>query len=147
MTIHDLPKIDASLNSLSAVFIVIGWFCIRAKKKNAHRFFMLSAVVTSALFLGCYLTNHALNGVDAFVGPHIWHVIYLVILVSHSILATVIVPLVILTLIPAFRRNFVKHRRIARWTFPIWLYVSVTGVIVYFMLYQWFAFRNIPIHH
>ena len=99
---------------------------------------MIAAVVSSALFLGCYLYFHAHVGDIRFLGPRFWHIIYLVILIPHVTLAIVIVPMVFITLIRGLRARYDQHRAIARWTWPLWMYVSVTGVLVYFMLYQWF---------
>jgi putative membrane protein len=139
MTIHDLPAVNATLNGLSTVLIVCGWCSIKADRKPQHIFFMSSAVVTSTLFLACYLTYHFNVGHVPF--PHIGWIttFYYWMLASHVLLAFTTLPLVVLTLIPALRARYDKHRRIARWTLPIWLYVSVTGVLVYMMLYQWFA--------
>lgn len=146
MTIQDFPAIDASLNALSGCFVICGWLFIRSGKKNAHRASMLCAVVISAAFLCCYLTGHYLLGVTHFLGQGWARPFYFALLLTHTILATAIVPLVIFTLIPAFRKRFDKHRRIARWTLPIWLYVSVSGVLVYFMLFQWFPHQTVPLH-
>jgi uncharacterized membrane protein YozB (DUF420 family) len=138
MTTHDLPAINATLNGLSTVFIAAGWFFIKSDRKPQHIFCMSAAVVTSTLFLACYLTYHYKVGHVAF--PHIGWIttFYYWMLGSHILLAFTTLPLVIFTLIPALRARYDKHRRIARWTLPIWLYVSVTGVLVYMMLYQWF---------
>jgi len=107
-------------------------------KIAAHRACMIGAVAASALFLACYVYFHAHVGEIRFLGPPVWHVIYLVILIPHVTLAIVIVPMVIITLSRGLRGRYDRHRAIARWTWPLWMYVSVTGVIVYFMLYQWF---------
>jgi uncharacterized membrane protein YozB (DUF420 family) len=104
----------------------------------AHRACMIAAIVSSALFLACYIYFHYHVGDIRFLGDQFWHVIYLIILIPHVILAIVIVPMVIITLSRGLRAQYVRHRAIARWTWPLWMYVSVTGVIVYFMLYQWF---------
>jgi uncharacterized membrane protein YozB (DUF420 family) len=99
---------------------------------------MIAAVVSSALFLACYLYFHYHVGDIRFLGDHFWHIIYLIVLIPHVTLAIVIVPMVIITLSRGLRAQYDRHRGIARWTWPLWMYVSVTGVIVYFMLYQWF---------
>ena len=132
----DFPVIDASLNAASAALLVAGYVCIRQRKVAAHRAFMLSATGTSTLFLACYLWYHAHHGVTHFQGLGLVRTSYFVLLGSHTLLATVIVPLVLVTLSRALRRNFARHRQIARWTLPLWVYVSVTGVLVYWMLYH-----------
>ena len=134
--ISAFPAIDATLNAASAMLLVSGYICIRRRRIRAHRACMLSAVSTSTLFLVCYLWYHAHHGVTRFpeVGP--LRTFYLILLGSHTVLAVVIVPLVLVTLNRALRRNFNRHRQIARWTFPVWVYVSVTGVLVYWMLYH-----------
>ncbi|MDP9291745.1 MAG: DUF420 domain-containing protein [Verrucomicrobiota bacterium] len=143
MTIHDLPPINASLNGLSAVFILIGWYLIKTNRTKAHIISMSAAVMTSALFLVCYLIYHFnVRAITRFTAPGLVRYVYLSILISHVILAFTTVPLVIATLVPALRARYDKHRRIAYWTLPIWLYVSITGVIVYLMLYQWFPPAN-----
>ncbi len=131
----DLPTVNAALNSLSALFLVVGYLFIRAKKVTAHKACMLSAFASSTLFLISYLFYHYQVGSVPFKGQGGIRTIYFTVLISHTILATAVVPLVLVTLIRALRGNFEKHRRIARWTLPIWLYVSVTGVLVYWMLY------------
>ncbi len=133
------PVIDASLNGTSAVLLVIGRSFIKHGKMAAHRLVMLAALASSTLFLMSYLYYHYHVGSVRFQGKGIWRPLYFTLLTSHTILAIVIVPMVIITLSRALRERFDKHRRIARWTFPLWLYVSVTGVMVYFMLYQIFA--------
>ncbi len=136
-----LPPVNAALNSVSAVLLLAGYLFIRRGRKREHILCMLSALVTSALFLCCYLTYHYLKEghVTRFPAEYpVARVVYLVILGTHTVLAVVNLPMIVLTVIPAARERFDRHRRIARWTWPIWMYVSVTGVIVYFMLYQWF---------
>ncbi len=133
------PVIDAALNGTSAVLLVIGRWFIKQGKMAAHRAMMISALVSSSLFLICYLYYHYHVGSVHFQGRGIWRPIYFTLLTSHTILAAVIVPMVIITLSRALRARYDKHRRIARWTFPLWLYVSITGVIIYFMLYQIFS--------
>jgi uncharacterized membrane protein YozB (DUF420 family) len=135
MSFSSLPAVNASFNGLSAVFLLCGFAFIRGKNIPAHRFCMLSAVVCSILFLAGYLTYHAHAGTTYFRNPQWFRPIYLTILATHTVLAAVIVPLVIITLSRALRRRFDIHRKIARWTFPIWLYVSITGVLIYYLLY------------
>ena len=131
-----LPAVDATLNAASAVLLACGFFFIRRKNIRAHKACMLSAFATSVLFLACYLTYHYFHGVTRFPGHGFVRSFYLTLLGSHTVLAMVIVPLVLTTLYRAWRQRFGQHRRIARWTLPLWLYVSVTGVAVYWMLYH-----------
>ena len=131
-----LPSVNAVLNSLSALLLLVGYLFIRRGKVWAHRLFMLSALTASTLFLISYLTYHFQVGSVPFQGQGWIRWIYFTILISHTILAAVIVPLVLLTLFRALKGNFERHKRIARWTLPLWLYVSVTGVVVYLMLYR-----------
>lgn len=148
MTPLDLPAVNGSLNGLSTVFLTAGYVFIRQKKQAAHRNCMIAAFVTSTLFLACYLTYHfylayALHrGPTKFLDPAWFRPIYLSILISHTILAVVIVPLILITLSRALRQRFDRHRKIARWTWPLWMYVSVTGVVIYFLLYQIFPQHN-----
>lgn len=141
MTYHDLPLLNACLNGSSAVCLLIGFRAIRAKKVAGHRAAMIGALVLSLLFLTSYLIYHAQVGTTRFVGTPLVRTVYLTILGTHTVLAAVLPVLVILTLNHALRERFDRHRRIARWTLPIWFYVSVTGVIIYLMLYQWFPSR------
>jgi uncharacterized membrane protein YozB (DUF420 family) len=127
--------VNAALNSLSAVLLLTGYRFIRAGNRSAHRTSMLAACACSTLFLISYLIYHFHVGSVPFKGQGMIRLVYFTILISHTILATAVVPLAMITLIRGLQKNFVKHRRIARWTFPIWLYVSITGVIVYWMLY------------
>jgi uncharacterized membrane protein YozB (DUF420 family) len=136
MNIHDLPAVNASLNGLSGIFLTAGYISIRRQNKLAHRNCMIAAFVTSILFLICYLTYHAsVRTVTHFREPERFRPIYLVILISHSVLAAAIVPLVLVTLYHAKKERFELHKKIARWTWPLWMYVSVTGVLVYWLLY------------
>lgn len=134
--LSDFPALDAALNATSAVLLALGYFFIRRKNVAAHRLCMLSAFSTSAVFLGCYLWYHAHHGVTRFGATGAVRTFYFALLGSHTVLAGVIVPLVLITLYRALRRRFGLHRRIARWTLPLWVYVSVTGVVVYWMLYH-----------
>jgi len=136
------PALNASLNGVSAVLIVTGHSFIRQGKVQLHRACMLSAVIVSSAFLACYLYYHAHVGSVHFPGRGWARPVYFSILISHTILAAAVPVLVVLTLVFAFRRKFERHRKIARWTYPIWLYVSVTGVIVYLMLYQIYGARG-----
>jgi putative membrane protein len=133
------PAINATLNGTSAVLLLVGHNFIKRGRMAAHRAFMLAAVVTSSVFLTSYLYYHAHVGSVRFQGRGWSRPVYFTILISHTILAVGIVPMVIVTVTRALRQRFDRHRAIARWTYPLWLYVSVTGVIVYFMLYHWFA--------
>ena len=135
IALSTLPSINAALNSASAVLLAAGYLFIRSGKITAHKCCMISAFTTSALFLVSYLTYHYQVGSVPF-GGHGWvRTVYFTILISHTILAAVIVPLVLITLYRALKSDFDRHKRIARWTLPLWLYVSITGVIVYAMLY------------
>jgi putative membrane protein len=139
MTIHDLPAVNALLNGLSAVFLTAGYIFIRRKNQTAHRNCMMAAFCTSIVFLSCYLTYHLnVQTITHFRNPAWFRPIYRVILLTHTLLAVVIVPLILVTLNRARRQNFEAHKKIARWTWPLWMYVSVTGVVVYLLLYQIF---------
>lgn len=135
LTVHDLSTVNAILNAVSAVLLIIGYLFIRRRRWKVHRAFMLAAFVASTLFLISYLVYHANVGSVPYQGQGIWRVVYFAILISHVVLAAAIVPLALLTLWRAVRGEFARHRAIARWAFPLWLYVSVTGVTVYLMLY------------
>jgi uncharacterized membrane protein YozB (DUF420 family) len=135
MTIGALPTLNALLNSLCAVLLLLGFVFIRQGRINAHRLCMAAALVTSTVFLTSYLIYHAHVGSKPFLGTGWIRPVYFTILISHTILAAAIVPLVIVTLIAALRGRFERHRAIARWTWPLWMYVSVTGVVIYLMLY------------
>jgi putative membrane protein len=144
MTLADLPVVNAFLNGLSAVFLSCGYYFIRRQNQRAHSRCMIAAFVTSVLFLACYITYHAYvayylhRGPTVFKNPPWFRPIYLGILLTHTVLAVVIVPMVMVTLSRALRARFDSHRRIARWTWPLWMYVSVTGVIIYLLLYRIF---------
>ena len=131
-----LPHINAMLNAGSALLLLAGFRFIRLGRIDAHRNCQLAALSTSTLFLVSYLTYHFYHGATRFSGQGLVRPFYFVLLISHTILAVVIVPLIMITLYRAARGDFVRHRKIARWTLPLWLYVSVTGVIVYLMLYH-----------
>lgn len=138
MSIQDLPAVNAVLNSLSSVFLVTGYVMIRGARRVPHRNCMLAALISSTLFLMGYLTYHANVGHTSFRDPSWFRPIYLGILLTHVLLAAAIVPLVLMTVWRAARGRFEAHRKIARWTLPLWLYVSVTGVLIYFLLYHIF---------
>ena len=131
----DLPTLNASLNSVAAILLTTGYLLIRLRRTRAHVVCMVGALVASALFLTSYLVYHYLVGSKPYAGPASLVPIYRVILISHIILAAAIVPLVIMTVTRALKRQFERHKKIARVTLPLWIYVSVTGVIVYVMLY------------
>ena len=140
-SLQDFPALNASLNGLAGVFLILGLIMIKTGKRKAHAGFMISALVASAAFLACYLTYHSLKAGVVTRFPKEFptaRIVYLTILISHTLLAVINLPMVIVTVVFAARRKFESHRRIARWTYPIWLYISATGVAVYFMLYQWF---------
>ena len=136
MGVGDLPTLNATLNATSAVLLAIGWWHIKRGRIETHRRFMLSACVSSTFFLISYVVYHAQAGSRPFPGTGLARMAYFAILVPHVILAAAVVPLAAVTLVRGLRRRDVAHRRIARFTFPIWMFVSVTGVLVYLMLYQ-----------
>lgn len=131
-----LPGLNAILNSTSAVLLIAGRIFIARGRRSAHRACMIGAVSVSVLFLVSYVTYHSLHGSTRFLGEGWIRTVYFAILGTHTVLAALIVPLVLITLRRGLKEDFLRHRKIARWTFPLWLYVSVTGVIVYLMLYQ-----------
>jgi uncharacterized membrane protein YozB (DUF420 family) len=131
-----LPHLNAALNATSGVLLVAGFYFIMRRKVSAHLACMVAALVVSALFLVSYVVYHYNYGSVRFTGQGLVRTVYFVILVTHVILAAAIVPLVVVTVRRAWRGDYARHRRVARWTLPLWLYVSVTGVIVYLMLYQ-----------
>ena len=141
MSIHDLPAVNATLNGLSAVFLACGFVCIKRGKKVAHRNCMIAAFGTSVIFLACYLTYHTWlavvlhQGPTRFLNPAWFRPIYLTLLATHTVLAAAIVPMILMTLNRARRERFELHKKIARWTWPLWMYVSVTGVLIYWLLY------------
>ncbi len=129
-----LPALNASFNALATTCIVLGLLAIRAKRRTVHRALMLSALGSSALFLGGYLFHHYIHGDTPFPADHALRPVYLVILASHVLLSTITFPMVLWTFSLAFREQIARHKRFARWTYPLWLYVSVTGVVVFVML-------------
>lgn len=136
MTVHDLPAVNASLNAISGVLLIVGYALIRARRIEQHRVCMLAAFTTSSLFLVCYVVYHAQVGSVPFTREGFVRPIYFTILVTHVLLAAAVLPLAIVTLSRGLKRRVARHRAIARWTLPIWLYVSATGVLVYVLLYQ-----------
>ncbi|MAD25273.1 MAG: hypothetical protein CMO44_13990 [Verrucomicrobiales bacterium] len=139
MTIQDLPIINACLNALATVFLMLGYLFIRQGNKTAHKKCMISAFLTSAVFLTCYLIYHFnTEVVTRFVNPSWFRPIYLVILITHVILAVVILPLIFMTFSRALKARYELHKKIAKWTWPLWMYVSITGVLIYLLLYQIF---------
>jgi uncharacterized membrane protein YozB (DUF420 family) len=142
MTVHDLPAVNATLNGTSAVLLLAGWIFIKRGNKTAHRNCMVGAFATSVVFLACYLTYHlTVKTVTHFVEPAWFRPFYLTLLLTHTLLAVVIVPLILMTLSRAMKQKFELHKKIARWTWPLWMYVSVTGVVIYLLLYQIFPQR------
>ena len=137
--LSSLPAVNASLNAASAVFLIIGYRFIRRKKILLHKICMLAAFTCSTVFLASYLYFHSRAGVVHFLGQGWIRPVYFSILTTHTILAGVIVPLVLVTLYRALTNQFDRHQRIARWTFPLWLYVSITGVVIYWLLYRVYA--------
>jgi putative membrane protein len=142
LSLTDLPALNATLNATSAILLIAGYRFIRRRQITAHKRCMLAAGATSALFLVSYLTYHYYVGSMSFRGQGWVRPLYFTILISHTTLAAAIVPLVLITLFRAWKADFVRHARLARWTWPIWMYVSVTGVIIYVMLYQLFPLTS-----
>lgn len=140
MEVHDIPALNAVLNGIATVLLAVGYLFIRAKRVTAHRACMVSGFIVSVAFLVGYVTHKILvQGMNTpFLGTGVIRPIYYTMLISHIILAAAIVPLVLRTLLLAVRGDFVRHRAWARWTFPMWFYVSVTGVLIYFFLYVWY---------
>jgi uncharacterized membrane protein YozB (DUF420 family) len=138
MTIQDLPALNATLNALSAILLTSGYILIRRGRRDLHKRCMLAALTTSALFLVSYVIYHLNTGSRPFPGQGGIRVVYFVILITHVILAAAILPLALITTARALKDQFGRHVRIARWTLPLWLYVSVTGVVIYLMLYQFY---------
>jgi uncharacterized membrane protein YozB (DUF420 family) len=130
------PGIDASLNALTAVLLLIGWGLIKSGRREAHRWTMVTAFLVSAVFLSCYLWYHAHAGVTRYQHAGFIRFVYFAVLIPHTMLAIAILPVILRTLYLAAKDRFAEHRRWARWAFPVWLYVSTTGVIVYLMLYR-----------
>ncbi|MBI4469393.1 MAG: DUF420 domain-containing protein [Acidobacteria bacterium] len=138
LEIVDLPSLNALLNGISALLITAGYYFIRRRRVTPHRACMVAAFITSSLFLISYLFYHYHAGSRPFQGQGWTRPLYFTILISHTVLATLVVPFVLITLSRALKGQFVRHASIARWTLPVWWYVSVTGVAVYWMLYRWY---------
>jgi len=136
LTVHDLPAVNATLNALSGVLLLTGYVLIRRRRIEQHRRVMIAAFITSSLFLVCYVIYHAQVGSVRFTRQGFVRPLYFTILITHVTLAALVLPLAIVTLSRGLGARYVQHRLIARWTLPIWLYVSVTGVLVYVLLYQ-----------
>ena len=136
LSVHDLPAVNATLNALSGALLLAGYVLIRSRRIEQHRKVMIAAFATSSLFLVSYVVYHAQVGSVRFTRQGFVRPLYYTILVTHVTLAASVVPLALITLTRGLKGRFTQHRRIARWTFPIWLYVSVTGVLVYVLLYQ-----------
>lgn len=131
------PTLNAFLNGLSGILILIGYYFIKQNNQKLHKTFFISAIITSSFFLISYLIYHFTNEPTKFAGDGIIKTVYFAILISHTILALVVVVLIIIAVIRAFKEKFEQHKKIAKWAFPIWLYVSVTGVVIYYMLYHY----------
>lgn len=136
MTVTDLPTLNAALNGTATILLVAGWLFIRRGDIARHRACMIAALAASAAFLTSYVVYHYHAGSRPFTGTGSVRVVYFTILITHVVLAAAIVPLVLVTVGRALTRRFARHRAVARWTLPLWLYVSVTGVVVYWMLYR-----------
>jgi putative membrane protein len=131
-----LPTLNALLNTTTTALLIAGFVFIRRKNIPAHRFCMSTAFVVSTVFLISYLTHHAIHGSTRFLGTGLPRTIYFTILLTHTVLAAAIVPMVMISLFKAWKGQFERHRAWARWTWPLWLYVSITGVVIYWMLYR-----------
>jgi uncharacterized membrane protein YozB (DUF420 family) len=136
LTISDLPALNATLNGIAAILLVTGYLFIKQGRRRQHQWCMLGALTTSALFLVSYVTYHLHAGSRPFPGQGPIRLVYFAILITHVVLAAIIVPLALVTAVRGLRSQFDQHVRIARWTFPVWVYVSVTGVVIYLMLYE-----------
>ena len=136
MTVYDLPAVNATLNAISAVLLAFGYVMIRRRRIEQHRKFMIAAFSVSVLFLICYVVYHANVGSKRFTGEGPIRAVYFFILITHIVLAAFVPPMAIVTLVRGLRGRYDRHARLARWTWPIWMYVSVTGVVVYLMLYR-----------
>lgn len=147
MELTSFPALNASLNAATALLLVTGWFLIKANRREAHRWTMVSAFLCSAVFLACYLYYHFHVGSVRFRGQGWIRPAYFTILLSHTILAVLVLPVILRTLFLAAKGRFEEHRRAARWALPIWLYVSVTGVIVYWMVYRLYGGAQPPDAH
>jgi len=136
MTVRDLPTVNAALNATSAALLLAGWWLVRRGHRRAHRAAMLAALATSSAFLVSYVVYHVEVGSVRFTGEGAVRAVYFAILISHTVLAAAVLPLVLVTVTRALRGRFERHRAVARYTLPLWLWVSVSGVVVYWMLYR-----------
>jgi uncharacterized membrane protein YozB (DUF420 family) len=136
VSIHDLPHLNAALNATASVLLITGWILIKSRRIAQHRRCMIAAVVTSALFLTSYVIYHAQVGSKPYAGTGPIRAVYFAILIPHVLLAAATLPFILLTFARGLRRDDARHRRVARWTMPLWLFVSVSGVVVYLMLYH-----------
>ena len=136
MQIADLPAINATLNAIAAIFLIAGYVQIRLGRRELHKRCMLAALTSSAIFLVCYVIYHLNTGSRPFPGQGVIRVVYFAILITHVVLAVAVLPLALTTAARGLTAQYDRHVRIARWTLPLWLYVSVTGVVIYLMLYQ-----------
>jgi uncharacterized membrane protein YozB (DUF420 family) len=141
--LESFPALNATLNGVTTLLLLAGYGAIKSGRQNLHRALMTLAILTSAVFLGCYLYYHAHHGATRFTAQGWPRYTYFTILISHTILAVVVLPLIIAAVVHAIRGNFEKHKAITRWAWPIWLYVSITGVLIYFMLYQWWPAQTV----
>jgi putative membrane protein len=139
------PEISAALNAAATILLTAGYLCFRQKHIAAHRACMMTAFCVSVVFLVCYVTGKYVRGLTYFDGQGFWRVFYFTLLTTHTILAIVIVPLILRTVWLALHGDYLRHRAWARWTFPLWYYVSVTGVLVYFILFHWFPHHTVPL--
>ena len=143
MSVYDLPPVNAVLNGISTLFIILGFILIKKGRPNAHRAAMFTALVSSAAFLTCYLVYHFNAGSVKFTHAGPVKTVYHALLLTHILLAVVNLPMIIITVLAAARKNWTKHRRWAKVTLPVWLYVSITGVLVYLLLYQWYPAEEV----
>ncbi len=141
MQLSDLPLVNACLNGLSTIFLAVGYYKIKQGNKLGHRNAMISAFVTSSIFLASYLIYHFYAGRTEFKNPAWFRPYYLGLLLTHTILAVVVVPMILISFSRALRERWEMHKKIARWTWPVWMYVSITGVVIYLLLYQIFPQR------
>ena len=136
ISLESFPALNASLNGTTAILLVIGWFLIRSGKREAHRWTMVTAFLVSSVFLACYLWYHAHHGATHYQGLGLMRPLYFTILGTHTVLAVLVLPIILRTLYLAANKRFEEHKKAAHWAFPIWLYVSTTGVAIYWILYR-----------
>lgn len=145
ISLHQLPLVNALLNATTATLLVAGFLFVRRGQVRLHKTCMVTALIVSVAFLASYLTYHYGVGSIRFTAQGLPRTIYFAVLISHTLLAVTVLPLALITVWRAFRAHFDSHRRVARWTLPIWLYVSVTGVLIYLMLYRWYPSAELPL--